>query len=100
VLRAAVLALAVLVACRPDHGPPRVKRLPAKDQTPALRGGGTARSPRIASYTINARLDGARHVVTGEEKLIWTNAGQSAVDRLPFHLYMNARRSNSRGASG
>src|SRR4051812_13226959 len=82
--------MALLVACRPDHGPPRVKRLPPKDQTPALRGGGTARSPRIASYKIDARLDGTRHAITAIETLIWTNAGQSAVDRMPIHLYLNA----------
>lgn len=87
--------MAVLVACRPDHGPPRVKRLPPKDQTPALRGGGTARSPRIASYKIDARLDGTRHAITASETLIWTNAGQSAVDRLPIHLYLNAFKNES-----
>ncbi|HSD89585.1 MAG TPA: M1 family metallopeptidase [Kofleriaceae bacterium] len=68
-----------------------MKRLPPKDTSPALRGGGTARSPRIASYKIDARLDGARHSIDhATATLIWTNAGQSAVDRLPFHLYMNA----------
>jgi hypothetical protein len=87
--------MALLVACRPDHGPPRVKRLPPKDQTPALRGGGTARSPRIASYKIDARLDGTRHAITAIETLIWTNAGQSAVDRLPIHLYLNAFKNES-----
>jgi hypothetical protein len=72
-----------------------VKRLPPKDQTPALRGGGTARSPRIASYKIDARLDGTRHAITATETLIWTNAGQSAVDRLPIHLYLNAFKNES-----
>ena len=90
-LRSAVVTLAlVVVACRPDHGPPRVKKLPKKDDVPALRGGGAPRSPRIASYTLEARLDGTRHQIEGKGKLIWTNAGQSAVDVLPFHLYMNA----------
>ncbi|HUS30038.1 MAG TPA: M1 family metallopeptidase [Kofleriaceae bacterium] len=72
-----------------------MKRLPPKDQTPALRGGGTAKSPRIASYKIEARLDASRHSLQATQTLIWTNAGQSAVDRLPFHLYMNAFKSES-----
>jgi hypothetical protein len=95
VLRTVLVAVALLVACRPEHGPPRVKRLPRKDDTPALRGGGTARSPRIASYKIDARLDAVRHTITASETLIWSNAGQSTVDRLPFHLYMNAFKNES-----
>jgi len=90
VLRTLVIAIALLVACRPDHGPPRVKKLPTKSVGPALRGGGTPKSPRIASYTINATLDPLKHQVTATSKLTWTNAGQSAVDMLPFHLYLNA----------
>ncbi len=86
----AIIALTIVMACRPDHGPPRVKRLPKPDASPALRGGGAPRSPRIASYKIDARLDGARHTITATQTLIWTNAGQSAVDMLPFHLYLNA----------
>jgi hypothetical protein len=72
-----------------------VKRLPPKDQTPALRGGGTARSPRIASYKIDARLDGTRHAISATQTLIWTNAGGSAVDRMPLHLYLNAFKNES-----
>jgi len=94
VLRRSVLvALALIVGatgCQARHGPPRVKKLPKRDDTPALRGGGTARSPRIASYKIEARLDGTRHTITASETLIWTNAGTTAVTELPFHLYLNA----------
>ena len=89
-LRSAAVTLAVFAACRPDHGPPRVKKLPKGDNTPALRGGGAPRSPRIASYALEARLDAVRHTIDGKAKLIWTNAGQSPVDVLPFHLYLNA----------
>src|SRR4051812_44539575 len=96
VLRTACcVAFAVLAACRPDHGPPRVKKLPPKDNSPALRGGGPPRSPRAASYKIDARLDGTRHTIDATETLIWTNTGQSAVERLPFHLYMNAFKNES-----
>ncbi len=89
-LRSAVVTLALLAACRHDPGPARVKRLPKPDNTPALRGGGAPRSTRIASYTLDAQLDAARHQIKGSGTLIWTNAGASAVDTLPFHLYLNA----------
>jgi hypothetical protein len=95
VLRLAVVTLALLAACRPDHGPARVKKLPKPDGSPALRGGGGPRSPRIASYEIQARLDGVRHTIEASEKLIWTNTGASAVDVLPFHLYLNAFKNES-----
>ncbi len=85
------LALAVGAAgCQARHGPPRVKKLPKRDDTPALRGGGAARSPRNANYRIEARLDGARHTITASETLTWTNTGSSAVSDLPLHLYLNA----------
>ncbi|HEY5948481.1 MAG TPA: hypothetical protein VIV40_23450, partial [Kofleriaceae bacterium] len=89
-LRSAVVTLALVAACRPDHGPARVKKLPRQDGSPALRGGGAPRSPRIASYKLEAKLDGNRHQVAGSGTLIWTNTGQSAVTTLPFHLYLNA----------
>lgn len=72
-----------------------MKKLPKPDGSPALRGGGAPRSPRIASYKIEARLDGTRHTIDGKQTLIWTNAGTSAVDMLPFHLYLNAFRNES-----
>ena len=64
--------------------------MPKVDGSPALRGGGAARSMRIASYKIEARLDPVRHQITASETLTWTNTGTSAVDTLPFHLYLNA----------
>jgi Peptidase family M1 domain len=79
-----------LAACSREHGPPRPQGMPHLDKVPALRGGGAARSPRIANYKIDAKLDAQTHAVTGTETLTWTNTGQSQVDSLPFHLYMNA----------
>ena len=58
--------------------------------SPALRGGGAQKSPRIANYKIDARLDAVRHQITATETLTWTNTGKSSVDSLPFHLYLNA----------
>jgi hypothetical protein len=79
-----------LAACSRDRGAPRFRPMPKVDGSPALRGGGAARSPRIASYKIEARLDTVRHQITATETLTWTNTGDSAVDVLPFHLYLNA----------
>ncbi len=85
------VALIAVVACGHDHGPPTVRgKPPPKDQNGALRGTSAPRTPRIANYKLEARLDPERHVVTGSETLTWTNRGTTAVDRLPFHLYMNA----------
>src|ERR1044071_4824629 len=79
-----------LAACSRDRGAPRFRPMPKVDGSPALRGGGAARSPRIASYKIEARLDTVRHQITATETLTWTNTGDSAVDVLPFHLYLHA----------
>jgi hypothetical protein len=88
-VRRGVLALLAVLACGHDRSP-TVRSNPKPDGRPALRGGGAPRSPRIANYKLDARLDPERHVVTGNETLTWTNTGTTAVDRLPFHLYMNA----------
>ncbi len=80
----------MLAACGRDPGAHRVRPLPAPDGSPALRGGGAPRSPRIASYTIDAALDPARHQIVATQRLHWTNTGETPVDVLPFHLYLNA----------
>ncbi|MBA3464457.1 MAG: M1 family metallopeptidase [Deltaproteobacteria bacterium] len=90
-----IVALAFVVACGRDHGTARVRPLPKVDGSPALRGGGAARSPRIANYKIDARLDVVKHQITATQTLTWTNWGASAVDKLPFHLYLNAFKNES-----
>jgi peptidase M1-like protein len=92
---ALALVCAALAACGQSHGPPKVQHLPRPDGSPALRGGGNPRSPRIANYKIEARLDTQRHQIAGTETLTWTNTGASAVDKLPFHLYLNAFKNDS-----
>lgn len=67
-----------------------MRQPPEPTRSPALRGGGPARSPRIASYKIEAKLDAARHIVTGAETLSWTNPGESTVSDIQIHLYLNA----------
>jgi hypothetical protein len=85
-----VIAMSAASACGRDRAAPRVRPTPKIDGSPALRGGGPARSPRNASYKIEARLDPVRHTITASETLTWTNPGTTAVDTLPFHLYLNA----------
>ena len=105
-MRSLCVSLLVLAACGRDRGPPRVQ--PTKEFQPtsgqALRAGGLALSPRNASYKIEAHLDAARHQIQGTETLTWTNNGESSVNMLPFHLYMNAFKNEStlfmRGARG
>ncbi|HEY7055431.1 MAG TPA: M1 family metallopeptidase [Vicinamibacterales bacterium] len=58
----------------------------------AVAPSGTARSPRNASYQIDARLDVARHTIAGRERLTWRNTSARAADTLQFHLYYNAWR--------
>jgi hypothetical protein len=89
VLRLLPLVL-IVMACGHDHGPPHVRKMDRPDGSPALRGGGAPRSPRIANYKIDVRLDATRHQLAGTETLTWTNTGASPVDKLPFHLYLNA----------
>jgi hypothetical protein len=52
--------------------------------------GQTPRSPRIANYKIDARLDTVRHHIDATQTLTWKNTGETAVTQLPFHLYLNA----------
>jgi hypothetical protein len=87
-LAATALALGS-AACAGDLGPPRARPLPAPDGRPALLTPG-ARSPRLARYRIDARLDAAARRLTATQTLTWTNRGEAAIDHLPFHLYMNA----------
>lgn len=87
----ASLALATLVlvlgivGCESGRVP-RAQHLPNPDPWPAISG---ARTPRHANYRIAAVLDPARHVINANQTLTWTNYGESPVDKLPFHLYLN-----------
>jgi hypothetical protein len=94
-----VRALAVLVAfagvaCGSDLGTPRTRPLPAPDGRPPLANA-TPRSPRIANYVIAAKYDAVGRKLDATQTLTWTNTGQSAVDKLPFHLYLNAFKNES-----
>ncbi|WP_428261871.1 M1 family metallopeptidase [Haliangium sp.] len=79
-----VLASACGSAPEPETTP-----LPAPDLRPPLLDG-VPRSPRLANYRIDARLDVDTWQVDARQTLTWTNSSQRPVERLPFHLYMNA----------
>ncbi len=89
-----VATIVVASACGRENTA-RVRPLPAPDNVPALRGGGPARSPRIANYKIDARLDASTHQITATQTLVWTNTGTQAVRVLPFHMYLNAFKNES-----
>lgn len=52
------------------------------------------RSARIASYSIDARLDPERHAIEGSLLLEWRNTSDKALATFPFHLYWNAFKDN------
>jgi Peptidase family M1 domain len=49
-------------------------------------------SPRVANYSIDARLDPTTRTIIGSEVIVWRNVTTRTVDDLQFHLYWNAWR--------
>ncbi len=47
-------------------------------------------SDRVVSYHIDAELDVAKHTVTGRQRMTWRNRSDRPVDKVYFHLYLNA----------
>ncbi|MGH9311342.1 MAG: M1 family metallopeptidase [Vicinamibacterales bacterium] len=100
VAASALLALAtpstIPVASRPvPSAPPQQASPPAAAApatTPAPQNG--ARSPRIANYSIDARLDPSTRSISATQTLTWQNATANATDTLRFHLYYNAWRNS------
>lgn len=83
-LTAALAALASATAAEaPPPGPPAALRVPGP------------LSPRNASYQIRARLDEKDHTVKGTALLSWRNLERGPADRLVFHLYYNAFKSDA-----
>jgi hypothetical protein len=62
------------------------------------------RSDRVASYSIDARLDPERHTIEGSLVLEWRNTAGTPLSSFPFHLYWNAFKNNlsttARGVAG
>lgn len=53
-----------------------------------------ARSPRNASYSIDAQLAPATRTITGSEVIAWRNVTTRTTTDLQFHLYWNAWRND------
>lgn len=47
-------------------------------------------TPRIANYTIDAKLDVDKKIIYATEMLNWTNDSNDEINELQFHLYLNA----------
>ncbi|SOE22434.1 Peptidase family M1 [Spirosomataceae bacterium TFI 002] len=47
-------------------------------------------SPRIANYDIDIKLDVKEKKLWGNEKLNWKNTSNDNIDKVQFHMYMNA----------
>jgi hypothetical protein len=58
---------------------------PAYDDDAAMTGHAEA----VASYTLRASLDLAKHTLHGEGRIVWKNASRAPVSELWLHLYLN-----------
>lgn len=88
-LLAACLAL---TAC--DQPIPSFEPVPEPDaplRAKAQRGR-VPEQAHVVDYWIDARLDERSREIHGVLRMAWRNRTQRSVDRLPFHLYMNAFR--------
>lgn len=81
----------VLSEGAPPAPPDRIPPLEAPYALPPL----PDRSPRNASYTIEARLDPAARTITGSLVLEWRNTSDVPLSTFPFHLYWNAFRNTA-----
>src|SRR5262245_11482682 len=73
----------------------RALRLPAVALSIALlasaaSAAGSEHPTRIASYTLQARLDAERHEIHGRGEIVWLNGSSKPVSELYLHLYLNA----------
>lgn len=90
---ALLASFAAAGACGVDVPPPPA---PIPEPTSALRPpeivGPIPAAARVLDWDLTARLDETAHRLDGTARLRWTNTSTVAVDRMPFHLYMNGFR--------
>ena len=91
---AAVLVGAATLPLRPTKAEAPVVPAPATTRAAPELPTLPERSPRTANYSIEARLDEAKHTIEGKLVLEWTNTSGEPLSRFPFHLYWNAFRNN------
>jgi Peptidase family M1 domain len=89
---AALVAAATAGSLRPTNAEAPIAPTTTKAASPLP--GLPPQSPRTSNYTIEARLDEAKHTIDGKLVLEWTNTTGEALSRFPFHLYWNAFRNN------
>ena len=88
---AILLCGAIVVAVTARQQPP-VEQPSAGGPTSPAPVATDARSPRNASYEIDARLDEAAKTIHGKETIRWRNITDLPTNELQFHLYWNAWR--------
>ena len=87
-----VIALLTLGCTEPPLELPTVEsNLESPLREPALAGT-LLPEARVTDYLLEAHLDAEKHQVEGRARVIWRNASEVAVERMPFHLYMNGFR--------
>ncbi len=92
-LISSIIAIAPLLACDPEvPTPPPVVAEPTAALRPADIALPIPEAARVLDWTIDARLDETEHRIDGHARLRWRNTSRVAIDRMPFHLYMNAFR--------
>ena len=105
---ATLVGLGLIVLTWPDtHAGGPEPALPPLPPVPGPESPGlpplAERSPRNASYTIEARLDPEARTLEGSLVLEWRNTSEQELSTFPFHLYWNAFRntlsSTARGTS-
>ena len=96
-LSALVFLLVVVAATVLPLGPTKAEA-PSAPPATAIRAAPLPALPqqsrRTANYSIEARLDEAKHTLEGRLVLEWTNTSDEPLSRFPFHLYWNAFRNN------
>jgi hypothetical protein len=95
-LPAALAADTASVATAPAPSPPAsapTAASPTPLSPPARPGAPSSitpdNPPRVASYTLSARLDAEKHEIAGKGTIVF-KAGELPVDSLDLHLYLNA----------
>jgi hypothetical protein len=89
-----LVAFLALAAC--DEPIPSFAAVPEPEQAlrPEAQRGRIPEQAHVVDYWIDARLDERTHEIHGLLRMAWRNRTGRTVDRLPFHLYMNAFRAD------
>ena len=82
-------AVVLLGASPPARGPGDQEVAAAAATSPA-QAPPDARSPRNASYVIDARLDVKTHLLSATEEITWRNITAHAASEVRLHVYFNA----------